>query len=78
MMNCIIHYEGYEKEHYSEIKPVSENVIKRIFDAKVEREKYEDSRNHLTQCSSIPNEIDVTVHGVHLQPCYAVFTHILI
>ena len=75
-MKCIIHYDGYDRDKYSEIKPISANAKKRIEEAKLEREKYSDTRYH-KQCSLIPSEIDETQHGVRLQPCYAVFTHIL-
>ena len=32
---------------------------------------------HQEQCSSIPNEVDNALHGIHMKPCYKKFTIII-
>ena len=75
-MECVIHYKGYEKSRYTRLKVLSSVNIEGIQNAKIEREKYSDSRYH-EQCTMVPDVIDSLKHGVHLQPCYAIFTQIL-
>ena len=76
-MHCIVHYHDYDSSRYTKIKKLSTANITRIRNAKFEREKYTDYRRHEAQCISIPDTLDPEIHGVHLQPYYAVFTHIL-
>ena len=75
-MECIIHYSNYDANKYFKIKILSETNIQRIREAKFEREKDDSEKRHI-QCETIPDCIDNTKQGIHLQPCYALFTNIL-
>ncbi|MEM7299100.1 MAG: hypothetical protein AAF391_12645, partial [Bacteroidota bacterium] len=48
----------------------------RIRQAKKEHEQ-DPSSQHLEQCCMIPTSIDSTLHGIHINPCYKLFTRIL-
>lgn len=75
-LNCIIHY-SIKDANYSKIKPISEINRKRIIDAKSLRESKGGLNYHKEQCDSIPEEIDPSKHGIHLEPCYKKFVLIL-
>ena len=74
--NCTVHYKLNDAK-YSEIIQISTRSINRIREAKVLREEKGGRNHHQEQCDSIPEEIDNNVHGVHLEPCYNKFTHII-
>ena len=67
-LNCIIHYEN--QSSYSIIKKLSETNINRIFEAKEKRSSTGGRNSHADQIKQIPNEIDLELHGVHLEPCF--------
>ena len=67
-LNCIIHYEN--QSSYSIIKKDSEANINRIFEAKEKRSRIDGRNSHANQIKQIPNEIDLELHGVHLEPCF--------
>ena len=67
-LTCIVHYEN--QTSYSGIKSLSDTNIQRIFEAREKRNKLCGQNNHLKQISQIPDEIDLELHGVHLDPCY--------
>lgn len=71
---CIIHYEN--KDSYSRIKDVNELNEARIRQAKEEHEK-DSSSQHLEQCRMVPASINSADHGIHITPCYKLFTRIL-
>ena len=72
---CIVHYEGHR--HYEAIKDISQVNEQRIRLAKKERETVGGANYHITQCQLIPEVIDNERHGIHLEPCYKLFTFIL-
>ena len=67
-LNCIIHYEN--QKNYSQIKKLSDINKEKILKAREKRESIGGDHYHEEQCSSIPAEFDIEVHGVHLDPCY--------
>ena len=67
-LNCIIHYEN--QSSYSIIKKLSETNINRIFEAKEKRSRIGGRNSHADQIKQIPNEIDLELHLVHLEPCF--------
>ena len=75
-LTCIIHYKVKDTK-YSKIKPISNVNQERIFEAKLLREKKGGSNHHEEQCCLIPEEIDHSRDGIHLEPCYKKFTLIL-
>ena len=75
-LNCLFHYKLNDAK-YSEIIQIYTRSINRIREAKVLREEKGGRNHHQEQCDSIPEVIDNNVHGVHLEPCYKKFTHII-
>ena len=73
---CIIHYHNKDSK-YSKIKSVSEVNKSKIVAAKKARLQLHENNVHQEQCDTVPDEIDSTKHGVHLEPCYKKFTKIL-
>ena len=73
---CIIHYDIKDAK-YSKLKKISDINKDRISNAKILREREGGLRYHKQQCKSIPEEIDDSKHGIHLEPCYKKFTFIL-
>ena len=72
---CIVHYEN--KEPYSKLKDVNELNEFRIREAKEKREKLSGETFHEKQCLLVPDGIKNKIHGVHIAPCYKIFTLIL-
>ena len=66
-MECIIHYES--SSSYSVIKKLSETNIERINLAKEKRLQLGGAHHHF-QCDQIPKQLNLEIHGVHLEPCY--------
>ena len=58
---------------YSKIKSISDINKEKIYAAKRIRESKGDAHHHEEQCMTIPNEIDLNEHGIHLEPCYKKF-----
>ena len=75
-LECIIHYDIKDAK-YSKLKQISDINKDRISNAKILREREGGFRYHKQQCKSIPEEIDDSKHGIHLEPCYKKFTFIL-
>ena len=75
-LNCIIHY-NIKDAKYSKIKPVSETNEERIVSAKNLRQSKGGLNHHKEQCDSVPEDIDPSKHGIHLEPCYKKFVFIL-
>ena len=46
-------------------------------EAKAVRLEKGGQNEHQEQCSSIPNEVDNALHGIHMEPCYKKFTIII-
>ena len=56
-----------------DISEINEYKIRK---ARIEHEANED-KGHFVQCRTITEEINYEIHGVHLEPCYMIFTRIL-
>ena len=67
-LKCIIHYEN--QVSYSEIKSLTETNLRRISEARENRNELGGKNNHLEQITHIPEKIDSELHGVVLRPCY--------
>ena len=65
-LNCNVHYEASQ---YSQMKKLTEKNIERILEAKRKRIELGSNHRHL-QVDTVPNEIDCSIYGVHLEPCY--------
>ena len=79
MMECVVHYSESNRT-FTKLKALSENQHQKLLKAKAVREKETSELNqHLSQCQTIPgsDNLDVNIHGVHLEPCYKKFTSIL-
>ena len=72
---CIIHYDN--KSSYSKIKEVNDVNEQRIRQAKSVYLQSGNNSRHLEQCGLIPDVIDDNLHGIHIDPCYKIFTRIL-
>ena len=73
---CIVHCEN--KEPYSKLKDVNELNVSRIREVKEKREKLSGENFHEKQCLSVPDAINNKIHGIHINPCYKIFTLILL
>ena len=60
----------------SRIKEVNELNKLRIRQAKEEHKK-ELINPHHEQCQTVPASINNTTHGIHINPCYKLFTRVL-
>ena len=67
-MECIVHYQN--QACYSSLKSLSDRNIARIKEAKAKRLELGGSHCHSEQSDSIPDDINLETHGVHLEPCY--------
>ena len=67
-LNCIVHYA--DQTSYHNIKKLSQTNIDKIRKTKIKREEIGGDHLHENQISQIPNNIDLEIHGVHLEPCY--------
>ena len=63
-MECIKHYEN--SSSYSVIKKLN---IERINLVKEKRLQLSGAHHHF-QCDQIPKQLNLEIHGVHLEPCY--------
>ena len=78
-MQCVAHYSNPNRT-YSKLKTLSENQLNRLLEANSVRQKETlEANRHSTQCTKIPTKynFDCFVHGIHLDPCYKLFTKIL-
>ena len=75
-LKCIIHY-NIKDAKYSKIKIISEINKQRILEAKNLRIAKGGINYHKEQCDSIPDEINLSQHGIHLKPCYKKFVLIV-
>ena len=73
---CIVHYNARDAK-YSKIKPVSSINKTKINAAKSLRESLGGVHHHKEQCDLIPETVNETKDGIHLEPCYKKFTIIL-
>ena len=71
-LSCIVHYNARDAK-YSKIKPVS-SVNKTKINAAKLRESLGGVYHHKEQCDLIPETINETKDGIHLEPCYKKFT----
>ena len=67
-MHCIVHYKN--QSAYSTLKKLSDTNIIRIREAKLKRLEIDGSHKHEEQCQLIPENINLELHQVHLEPCY--------
>ena len=65
---CIVHYPN--QKSYSTLKKVSQINKERLCAAKEKRIKLGGNLHHESQCESIPDDIIVDSHHIHLDPCY--------
>ena len=70
----VTHYEG--KTNCTTLKEISNISEYKIREAMIEHEANED-KAHFLQCRTVPGQINNEIHGVHLEPCYKIFTRIL-
>ena len=78
MMECVVNYSESNRT-FTKLKALSENQHQKLLKAKAVREKETSELNqHFSQCQAIPgsDNLDVNIHGVHLEPCYKKFTNI--
>ena len=78
-MQCVAHYSNSNRT-YSKLKTLSENQLNRLLEAKSVREKETlEANRHSIQCATIPakDDFNCSVHGIHLDLCYKLFTKIL-
>ena len=74
--SCIVHYNARDAK-YSKIKPVSSINKTKINAAKSLRESLGGVHHHKEQCDLIPETINETKDGIHLEPRHKKFTIIL-
>ena len=75
-LKSIIHY-NIKDAKCSKIKIISEINKQRILEAKNLRIAKGGPNYHKEQCDSIPDEINLSQHGIHLEPCYKKFVLIV-
>ena len=75
-LSCIVHYNARGAK-YSKTKPVSGMNKTKINAAKPLRESLGGVHHHKEQCDLIPETINETKHGIHLELCFKKFTIIL-
>ena len=68
IMYCIVHYKN--QSAYSTLKILSDTNITRIQEARLKRLEIGGSYRHEDQCQLIPEQINLELHGVHLELCY--------
>ena len=72
MMECVVHYSESNRT-FTKLKALPENQHQKLLKAKPVRKKETSELNqHFSQCQTIPgsDNLDVNIHGVHLEPCY--------
>ena len=67
-LNCIVYYPN--QLCYSEINTLSDTNVRRILEAKDNRNELGGRNHYLEQIQQIHENIDVLHHGVHVNPCY--------
>ena len=75
-LSCIVHYDIKDGK-YTKIKTISDINREKICAAKTLREELGGANSHIEQCQSVPDEIDLGKHSIHLDPCYKKFVRIL-
>ena len=75
-LKCVAHYSSKDFE-YSDLIPLSDHAHSILLEAKAIRLEKDVQNEHQEQCSSIPNEVDYALHGIHMEPCYKKFTVII-
>ena len=78
-MHCVAHYTNSNRT-CGTLKELSDNQFNRLLEAKNVREKEQlETNRHYEQCRTIPekSQFNSSVHGIHLDPCYKLFTKIL-
>ena len=73
---CIIHY-NIKDAKYSKVKTISEINKQRILEARNLGITKGGPNYHKEQCDSIPEEITLSEHGIHLEQCYKKFVLIV-
>ena len=72
-MECVVHY-AYSDISYNELKELSSSQYNRLVQAKKHRLKHSLANRHIQKSNNVPdNGLDVTRHGVQLEPCYKQF-----
>ena len=75
-LECVAHCSSKDFE-YGELIPLSDHAHSRLLEARAIRLEKGGQNEHQEQCSSIPNEVDDVLHGIHMEPCYKKFTIII-
>ena len=78
-MECVVHYSESNRT-FTKLKALSKNQHQKLLKGKAVREKETCELNqHLSQSQTIPgsDNLNVDIHGVHLEPRYKKFTSIL-
>ena len=75
-LGCVARCSSKDFE-YNELIPLSDHAHSRLLEARAIRPERGCQNEHPEQCSSIPNEVDNVLHGIHMEPCYKKFTIII-
>ena len=75
-LRCVAHYSSSTYK-YSELIVLSENAHLRLLEAKQMRNDQGVENEHKDQSALIPDHLDPSVHGIHMEPCYKKFTLII-
>ena len=78
-MHCVAHHTNSNRT-CGTLKELSDNQLNRLLEAKNGREKEQlETNRHYEQCRTISekSQFNSSVHGIHLDPCYKLFTKIL-
>ena len=75
-LKCVAHYTSPDYE-YSNLTVLSENAHSRLVEARQIRCELGGNNEHREQCNLIPEHVDSTVHGIHMNPCFEKFTLII-
>ena len=70
-LSCIVHCAPGRRNR--NVDPISENQYNQIKKTAELRRKYEKNEKNLQLFREIPNEVDITKHGIH-KNCYKKFT----
>ena len=76
LLNCVVHYDS-PSTTYSKISPLKDGTHSRLIQARDIRTELGGLNKHDEQSSSIPDEYDADIHGIHLEPCYKKYTKII-
>ena len=75
-LKCVAHYTSPDCE-YSNLMVLSENAHSRLLEARQIRFIQGGNNEHREQCNLIPEHVDSTAHGIHMNPCFKKFTLII-